>query len=421
MSMKISKGKLIGVFCVLMFVLGNTIISDYLTIINYFDELFGLIGFLLIFLYPGRSKKTFKKYIALYLVFIGITFTGNLVYNYQSYQLVFQDILANSKFFGSIITAYFIFYNYKFEGYNLQGIAKRITCVLFVLLVFDVLFHIFPSDELRYGIRPTQLFYCVPTYFAGVLGFLVALLSLKNTKQNIVYIIMNLCMLISTLRSKAFFVVVTYLFLLWHIKIRKKKLKVMQMVMLGLAGVLLAWNQIYFYYIELSGASARSVLTIKSIEIAKDYFPIGVGFASYASHAAALAYSPVYYLYGVDAFWELSPNNPHAFLDDTFWPIIVAQSGFVGVVCYICLLCVIFKCLVKAKSLSTDMYLTVLFVFIYLLISSTSEPIFNNAISVPFAMILGSVWAYLNKNSYLKNQVLINEGYKNRDTYISRS
>lgn len=77
------------------------------------------------------------------------------------------------------------------------------------------------------------------------------------------------------------------------------------------------------------------MLTIKAFEIARDYFPIGVGFASYASHTAAIAYSPVYYLYGVNSIWELSPNNPHAFLDDTFWPIIVAQSGFIGTICYL--------------------------------------------------------------------------------------
>lgn len=405
MSLKISKAKLIVGFCVVMFVLSNTIISEHLTVINYFDELFGLIGFILLFLCPGRSRKTFKRIIILFLLFMGITLVGTIVYHYQSYQWVFQDILANSKFFGSIITGYFMFYKYRLKEFDLQGIAKFFTCILFIFMLLDLFFHIFPNDGYRYGIRATQLFYSVPTYFAGIVGFLIAMLSLKNIKKNIIYILMNLFMLLSTLRFKAFFVVVIYLFLLWHVLLRKKKLNVTQLVILGIAGVLLAWNQIYFYYIELSGASARSVLTIKAFEIARDYFPIGVGFASYASHAAAIAYSPVYYLFGVNSFWELSPNNPHAFLDDTFWPIVIAQSGFVGTICYLILLWTIFKSLVKVKSISIERYLVLLFVFIYLLISSTAEPIFNNAIAVPLAMILGNIWVYLDKAFELKNKV----------------
>ena len=64
----------------------------------------------------------------------------------------------------------------------------------------------------------------------------------------------------------------------------------------------------------------------------KDYFPLGTGFATYASDSAFKNYSPVYIKYGFLSESEVSPAS--YFMNDTFWSIIIAQTGFIGILLY---------------------------------------------------------------------------------------
>jgi hypothetical protein len=79
---------------------------------------------------------------------------------------------------------------------------------------------------------------------------------------------------------------------------------------------------------------ARTMLVIQSFHIAGDFFPIGTGAGSYASLPSfKLGYSEVYYAYGISSIWGAGPEDP-AFLMDVFWPKIVGQTGFFGVIFY---------------------------------------------------------------------------------------
>ena len=49
-------------------------------------------------------------------------------------------------------------------------------------------------------------------------------------------------------------------------------------------------------------------------------------------------YSPVYALYGINNVYELSQNRT-SFISDTFWPMIIGQFGYLGTLCY--LICII--------------------------------------------------------------------------------
>ena len=68
--------------------------------------------------------------------------------------------------------------------------------------------------------------------------------------------------------------------------------------------------------------------------IMKDYFPFGSGLGTFACAAAAKEYSPLYYKYGMDNIWGLTPENP-MFLADTFYPIVYSQFGFLGVLMFL--------------------------------------------------------------------------------------
>ena len=78
---------------------------------------------------------------------------------------------------------------------------------------------------------------------------------------------------------------------------------------------------------------------------------------------------------------------------DTFWPIILGQTGFLGTVFYLAALALLFAKAHRIRTVSRNSYAAVLFLAAYLLISSTSEPTFCNTVSIPPAMLLGRVLA----------------------------
>lgn len=367
-------------------------------VFSYIDEFVLVIAILLVIMFQGRfrrilSDRKVQLLVVLIFSFVFCGITSNIIFKYQTYSLVAMDLIANIKFFFSIVAGYFILKENRWEEQKkaMNTTASLASVVLFVTFVLDRIFNIW-EGQVRFGIKSSLLFYPHPTYYAGALGFLIAILTATYDKKRKYFIVLDLIMLFFSLRSKAFVAVIVYIALFWHLIIQRKKLKLWHCVAIGILAFYFAWDQIYFYYFKLVGASARSVLTLTSFKIMKDYFPIGTGFGTYASHAAGLNYSPVYSLYGFENIWEVSHLNPSAFLDDTFWPIIIGQTGFLGTLSYIgILVSILYRCF-KTKKVDLYLFTSSIFVMSYLFISSTAEPIFNNSISVPMGFFIGIVF-----------------------------
>ncbi len=116
------------------------------------------------------------------------------------------------------------------------------------------------------------------------------------------------------------------------------------MLIVLLFGLILAvsWKKIEYYFItgnsdtfdpDVMASYARPVLYVTSFFILCDYFPFGSGLASFASFASAENYSQLYYEYGLNYIWGLSPSMPD-FICDAFYPSL-AQFGFVGIILFI--------------------------------------------------------------------------------------
>ena len=206
---------------------------------------------------------------------------------------------------------------------------------------------------------------------------------------------MYMCVIILffTLRGKAIAGGAVYALLVYFVLIRKKRMRVWHFLIVGAVALVIGWEQLQYYYAELEGQSARSVLTLTSLEIMKDYFPIGTGFATYASAAAAEHYSPVYVQYGFMYIHELGGNSRGSgFFSDTFWPIIIGQTGVVGMLFYVSALASLMRRVMSIRKVDECAYVMGIFVFIYLFISSTSESAFHNPLAVPLAALLGYVF-----------------------------
>lgn len=363
---------------------------------NYLDEIYALLGIVISFVKICSTGKLHIKKKILYnlipfFIFILVGILGNVIYKYQSVMVVLTDLLTNVKFYLSIYTTMVLLTNVNYEA-DTKEVSRHtriIVLCLFVLLVVNYIVPIFPASEVRYGINSAVLFFEHPTYLAGYASFLLSLLTFFYKKENNVYICMALVLLVSTLRGKAIGAALAYCVIYMIVLIYKKKLKWWHIIFVGILALYVAWEQIYFYYIQLSGSSARSVITQTAFQIAKDYFPIGTGFGTYASHAAGEYYSPVYRKYGFDMIYELSSSNNTAFYNDTFWPIIIGQTGIIGTISYMVYLIALFIKTLSVRLINRHAYATILFIFAYLIISSTSEPAFNNVISIPLTILIG--------------------------------
>ena len=113
------------------------------------------------------------------------------------------------------------------------------------------------------------------------------------------------------------------------------------------AVLIVSWNKIEYYFVtgssdtfdpEVAASFARPVLYATSVLIFADHLLLGSGLASFAtfSSSTAINYSQLYYKYGIDAVWGLSPTYD-TFIADTFYPEL-AQFGFIGVVLF-CMCC----------------------------------------------------------------------------------
>ena len=326
------------------------LLQSYVPIFSYFDELLALISLPVILknIIDAKGIINFKKNnTKLFFWLIVILVDGllsNVIYRYQKILFVLSDVILVFKFF----LVYYLAkntYDNSFVDKHKDGISFHIKLnifVLFVLSVFNYLFHIWPYSY-RFGIMSNSLFYSHPTYLAAVCIYLFAFLMLlsDSIKKNIIQYIILIFILISTLRLKAISTAIVVIIMAIYVLITKKKLNIAKIFIIAIFAIIIAFDQVNYYYIELDG-SARKQLTNKSVEILKDYFPVGTGFGTYASYMSTKNYSPVYYKYNLNNIYGLEKDHA-IFVSDTFWPMILGQFGFLGLISYLICLYIIYS------------------------------------------------------------------------------
>ncbi len=371
-------------------------------IFAYVDELAGLAGVAccVVCLMYSRKWKLSRNTLGILgalTLFVLICLWGNLWYGYQPLKPVLIDLFTNLKFFLAIVAGYSLFGGMKWEDIKdcINRTGRVITAFLFCLFFLDRILDIWPAG-LRHGIKSATLFFSHPTYLAGAMAFLLVLLTVGYEKRNLPFLAMATLMMCFTMRSKAIasagVYVLFFVFFVWL----HKDLKLGHVVVAGAACAVAGWPMLRYYYIDLAGKGTRSVLTSLSITIMQDHFPLGTGFGTFASSAAEKYYSSVYEWYELAHLCRFDVGWKN-FLCDTFWPIIIAQSGAIGTLVFLWILALLVKRCFALKDLSRNAFAGALYVFAYLAISSTSEPAFHNSVAIPLALMLGILFAKGNR------------------------
>lgn len=78
---------------------------------------------------------------------------------------------------------------------------------------------------------------------------------------------------------------------------------------------------------------ARTALYAGSVLLAKQHLPFGAGVGRYGSAGSVTDYSDIYYEFGFNLIYGMSPTYTE-FIMDTFWPQVLGETGVTGLLGY---------------------------------------------------------------------------------------
>ena len=396
---------LVIMFYILIF---QNALENYFKAFGILDEAISLILLLYgIYMIIFNSKKVkidkHNVQIIICSIVIGaIGLTGNMIYKYQETIPLIKDGIALFKGIITYICVPMFFMDLKVSDY-LEIINKHLKIIsvsVLILVLGNFIFDIFPYYEIRFGIKSQQIFFSHPTYLASFSALLVGLLSvnLKKHKENKIYIFISLIILTTTLRFKAIAFIPIYMYMFYIVIIKERKLQIKDIVILCILGGIFAATQIREYVQNPDWA--RSALSITSLKIGKDHFPIGTGFGTYASWVSGESYSKIYDIYGLNKVWGLS-SDFYWFVADTFWPMIIGQFGFIGLAIYTFIIYKIYRNIKNNDNLYY--YFGQILLLLYLLVLSVAEASFSGPIVVMYMVFIGLLGKDRDKGiSYIK-------------------
>lgn len=374
-------GILFGIF---MF---HGVLEEMLPFANYFDECIALLCFPLAFYdYLNQKKehcfisKSKIMELVLILFFLLLGFSGFFVNQYQSLLITTMSAVLATKFFLILLTAGYI---QKYFPIHLEEQENMLVIMSFLWFAYYMISVLFPNV------------FCVPEAWdiCAKSSLLFALLIFCTTHHPWLYrvcLLLMSFMLVMSGKEKAYAGVLILVVLYYLIIHKRVQAKIRYILYMAVPIMLLAWNKIYYYYILGNGRFAKSIMTSTSLQIAKDYFPLGTGFGTFGSTYAKNFYSPVYYLYGISENPELGVES-QLYLTDQFWPTLLGETGVLGTIFYIGLILVLFWQIQRIYYYNRRKYFLLLYMYIFMLITTFSEAGFMQPAVMIFGFVMGTL------------------------------
>ena len=321
------------------------------------------------------------------VLFLSVGAFGTIVYKLQTgLYPVFIDAFTSGKGLLCLASALYLARTRadKADDFVRMVVAecKLLTLVCFTAVLLNLVADVGFGGEgnSRYGLRPFAFIFYHPTIVVYLVTGMAAVLFAHETRPA-KWCVLLCVILVATLRSKGFgeAAVIVLVLLVLCVKGEKAKLRWWHMAIAAAALLIVGWSQLEYYYLSsTSSDQARTILTQTSIELANSHFPIGTGFATYGSAITVDSqfYSILYYKYGFNLVWGLSPEQP-GFITDSFWPTVTGQFGYFGLLSMV--LVIVFICIDGyryANSCGPKVLGSFLIIIAYLLLSSTSESAF---------------------------------------------
>lgn len=334
-------------------------------------EIFGIFVTICVFVVFSLTQSYFSPY------FLGTTYTlldGLLFFKSIFYFIIFASIPAN--------IARNIFS-------KLAVLSLILITSFFLVYIVNLIFSFLDSYDERFGVNSYEWFFSNPGEFATV-TFLLHIPLIISASFNLlgIFSFIIFFLQIASLRFKAFLLVTISVILIFlignkknyavdHAKIFFKRLMLASPIVLPIL-FFIGFDQFSNYF--LGEVTPRLLLLKSSVSVASDFFPFGAGGGTFGSAIANSNYSALYYDLGFEGKYGLSSYDTGAnFLSDQFWPMILAQYGWIGLVFYVYILYRLFG-VVNKNLVRSPRYL----IAFYMIVSSLTLSSFGSAVFTGF-------------------------------------
>lgn len=400
MRLKVGKGDIwILIYFYLSFqTLLQSVSSGWINkVIQYSDD-FVVLGLLCVLFIRiiNRRVRIKKEELVLLISFVLFELIGllcGLFYEYCSLTGVLIDAFTCAKFIIVFIAAWKLSENAVSDCLVLKinKICQIMAFILFVLTLHELFLQPFwEKAEYRYFTYSIKLFFTHPEGLArACFSFVLPLAyNMRYHKKNMPYIMMLCFTMAFTFRSKAIAAMLVILMLYFYRKYLKGKHIMVFLAMLAVIVLLVGIDQVNYYYSH--ALISRTKLLTDSIQLANK-FPLGVGFGAFGSNVALDYHSALY-----EEMGYFNPDNPwavRAFLNDAFWPIIIAQTGWIGTFLFCITTIELTKIGITLYKKDFFVSWIILSVVMYDLISTPASSAFFHPLALSSYLFLGLIFS----------------------------
>lgn len=313
--------------------------------IGYKQVIMILSGFIIILL--NLKNFTIPKNLRFVLIF----FFAFLLLNFLTNNILFSKYL-----FGLISTLLFsyvfiVFLNVKFTFSSIYIILIFLLVLLLVSTIYT-LSSLFYSTDLREQLtifRELGFYGCVTSF-----GVIISLsLSLKEKNKIFVFIALffSFSVFLTVLKKSIIDIIfIWFIYFFYNFKINSRifLICIISFVLiltfpLYSKPLIDNINENIDYFNSTKEDGVRIIMYFTAFNLANNYFPFGSGLGTFGSPASVFGgdYSNIYYNTGIANIPEMSPEyvmngKPHT-LFDTFWPHIIGELGYVGLLIFLIL------------------------------------------------------------------------------------
>ena len=391
------------------------VLEGFVPMANYWDELAAVVvlgwGVYSLWKNPKMTKGERINWLLLILLVV-IGALGNVFHPGLQPSMVacIKDVMALCKFPAIFFVLERMTISREKREVILPRIAKISRWILIVTLFAVVAGRFvdlgFYTGEVR--ILPTfEFVFTHPTFYISSYVMIAAVLMAESMDKNRLFLLLDCFLLFMAQRTKVYiFIVFLVLFVLLGEKrvtkiltaifgseTEKMKPGRILLALAAVAAMILVVGKNKIEATLVYGMTVpRVALYVVGFQILMDFFPLGSGLGTFASHLSGRYYSNVYALYGIDNIWGMTRSN-YNFISDIFWPYIYGQFGVFGVLIYLKLLIGIF-CRQFRAGIPDASRIAMVAVWIYALIATTSEAYFTNGTGVQMALLLSVFIGY---------------------------
>ena len=384
-------------------------IENFVPQLNILDELIVMIFIILAIYRIIICKRILKLYkiekIMIFSLFLYIVI--GLISNFKSEVLINNVDILKSLFLSlkAFIVYFFCRAYFQSINYNKSYLEKiyyfliKIIYLYVGVIIINYFINFLKPWDSRFGvIKTVSVGFSHPAEFdffiisiSSLILFLSCILE-KNINCFKKLIIPLIFLVLSSGRTKA--VVYFLIFsIAYFIILKNKRMKFIYIVPIIPIALYIAQDRFISQMINLK--SARGNLYRTSLEICKDFFPLGSGFGTFATEMSRIKYSPLYYKYGISGIYGLRPDYP-AFMTDTYWPAVIGEVGFLGLILMLGIILGVVKLCISIPR-SNMLKLGVLSLMGYGIFASIADSIFTTYRGVAIMVITAFMISFVSK------------------------